>query len=215
MSRSSGLGFLFLSLLTSGCGGTTVSQIAGPEPVRCQIGLSSSTLDVPSAATQLSVAVSADRECAWTSRADATWLQPAPASGQGDGTVTISVAGNFVSSPRSGTVAVNDTVVRVNQAAAPGPPPPPPVGPCTYRLDPASRGINENGGSRTVRVITDANCPWVAATTVSWITVAPPTNGTGSATITYTVARNTSDDDRIGVVTVAGQTHLIRQDGDD
>ena len=214
MWRSGGIAFLFLGLLITGCGGTSVSQIAGPEPVRCQIGLSSAALTAPSTASQLSVAVSADRECAWTSRSDATWLQATPASGQGEGALTVSVAANPQTVARAANVAVNDAVLRVTQVPAPGPPQPPPT-PCTYRLEPTSRAINENGGSRTVRVVTEAHCPWVAATGATWLVLTPPTSGTGTTTITYTVTRNTAEDDRIGVITIAGQTHVVRQDGDD
>ena len=46
------------------------------------------------------------------------------------------------------------------------------------------------------------------------MTLTSATSGTGPFTLNYTVARNTSDDDRDGVISVAGQTHLIRQDGD-
>ena len=73
---------------------------------------------------------------------------------------------NVALSPRTASVTVNDEVFLVAQAAATAPPQPPPA-PCTYGFDPPSRNINDNGGTRTVRIDTAAGCPWVAVSSVS------------------------------------------------
>jgi hypothetical protein len=205
---NNGWAILVLSLLAAGCGDTTVTQVTGPEQVRCQITLSSSAANVPAAASQLSVNVTAARDCGWSSASDASWVQVAPASGQGDGTVGLNVATNTQQAARATNVRVNDELFRVTQAAAAAPLPP-----CTYRLDPTSRNIGDNPATRTVRVETAAHCPWTATSSVGWITFESPTSGTGTATITYRVERNNGND-RFGIVTVAGLIHLVRQDGD-
>lgn len=205
----SGWAILALLVLAAGCGGTSVTQVTGPDQVRCQLTLSSSTATVPAAGSQLSVNVGAARDCGWSSVSEASWVQVTPASGQGDGTVGVNVASNTQQAARATNVRVNDEVFRVTQAAATAPLPP-----CTYRLDPSSRNIADNGGTRTVRVETAAHCAWTATSSVSWITFESPTSGTGTATITYRVASNGGSNDRFGIVTVAGLIHLVRQDGD-
>lgn len=214
MARLGSAVFALLSFVAvAGCGGTSVTQLTGPDQVRCQIGLAASSSSVPAAGAQLSVGIFADRECAWTSRSDATWVQVSATSGQGDGTLNVGVMANVATSSRTANVTINDTIFRVDQAAAVAPPGPPPA-PCVYTLSPASRNVNDNGGSRTVQINTGAACPWVAVSSVPWVILTSATSGTGPFTLTYTVTRNTADDDRTGVITVAGQSHLISQDGD-
>jgi hypothetical protein len=74
--------------------------------------------------------------------------------------------------------------------------------------------IGDNGGTRTVRVETGSGCPWTATTPDAWITVEAPTSGTGTATVTYRVARHTGSNDRTGRITIGGEIHLVRQDSD-
>lgn len=68
-----------------------------------------------------------------------------------------------------------------------------------------------NGGSGNVSLTVDPGCAW-NATADPWITP-NPLNGTGSATINYTVASNTGVA-RVGYITIAGQNYRIDQAGD-
>lgn len=205
-----------VTLTTAACGGTSVSQMTGPDPVRCDVTLSAASASVPAAGSQLNVEVQTARDCTWTARSQASWIQVSPTSGQGEATLALNVSANTAQDTRSGTVTVADQQYQVNQdaAAAPPPPPPPPPPPnCTYSLTPLSRTISENGGTRDVRVNTASACPWTATSSADWITVLDP-SGSGTATIRYRVDRNRSNDPRIGTITVAGQVHVVLQSGD-
>jgi hypothetical protein len=200
------------ALLAAACGETSVTQMTGPEPVRCELTLSAPSASVPAAGSQLNVGISTARDCTWSATSHATWIQAAPTAGQGDATLTLTVAANTAQSTRAGSVSVADQQYLVSQdAAAPPPPPPPPPPNCTYALTPVSRTLNANGGVRDVRVITSTGCPWVATPSVPWITIVGSASGTGGATIQYRVDSNRSGDVRIGAIAIAGTVHVVLQ----
>lgn len=200
---------LALAGVASGCGGTSVTQITAPDPVRCDISLAASSASVPASGTQLSVPVSAQRDCTWNAQSDASWVQVAPTSGQGDGALTVNVSANSGQDSRSGSVTIGDVVYQVVQAGNPAPPPH-----CAYLLLPPSRSVGDRGGNREVRVFAPSDCPWTAVPTVDWIHVLDGSSGTGSAIVRYSVDRNRSDDSRVGTIVIGGQDHTVRQDGD-
>lgn len=91
-------------------------------------------------------------------------------------------------------------------------PPTVPSPACAYQVTPTSLSFAANGGTATVRVQTTAACAWSAATTISWVTVAPP-SGIGSADVTITMAENTAAAERLAQASIAGETLSLRQDG--
>jgi pimeloyl-ACP methyl ester carboxylesterase len=83
---------------------------------------------------------------------------------------------------------------------------------CTYTLSPTSVTEAASGGKGTFTVTTAAGCAWSVASNASWLTFTPA-NGTGSATVTYTIAANTGGA-RVGSLTVAGiAVFSVMQDG--
>lgn len=50
--------------------------------------------------------------------------------------------------------------------------------------------FTDAGGTGTVDVFTGAGCDWVASTTAAWVTITSGSFGTGSGTISYSVAAN-------------------------
>lgn len=85
--------------------------------------------------------------------------------------------------------------------------------PCSYGVSPLSASLPVEGGSTTVTVTTTANCSWSSTSNATWLTITSGTSETGSGSTTIAVARNTSQDLRVGTVTVAGQTVQIGQAG--
>ena len=198
------------ALVFTACGGTSITELSGPSAVRCQISLGPTAANVPASGSQLSVAVVAARDCTWSSQSGVSWIQVTPAAGQGEANLAVTVSVNTATSARSGQISVNGQAFQVTQDAAAGPPPPP----CSYVLSPASRNVNDNGGTAVVQVTTGPTCSWTASSTVTWITIESATSGTGTTSILYRIARNQSNNDRVGSVVVAGRIHTVRQDGD-
>ena len=148
--------------------------------------------------------------CAWSVSGGASWATPAVSSGAGPGDVTYTVQANTATSARQTTITVNGQSHSVTQDAAP----PPPPQPCSFAIDSSSAQFSAVGGQGTVRVTTASTCTWSASSPVSWITLSSP-GGTGPGEVRYTVAPNSDDDEREATITIAGQSHRVRQEGDD
>ena len=130
--------------------------------------------------------------CEWTAASNVDWITVGPPTGQrGSGTINLTVLPNNSTAPRSGAVAVLGQSVTISQAG----------GTCSYSLSAVQPAIPAAGGSYSAQLITA--CMWTASSNVNWLTVNPPTSGTGSSAINYTVAANTtSADPRTGFISV-------------
>ncbi|HEY0427642.1 MAG TPA: FG-GAP-like repeat-containing protein [Pyrinomonadaceae bacterium] len=80
---------------------------------------------------------------------------------------------------------------------------------CTYTLTPGFAQIPSAGGTFTFDVTTQAGCQWTASALASYI--ATNSSGTGSGTVTNTVAQNGSGATRNGSIIVGGQFFVITQ----
>ncbi len=83
---------------------------------------------------------------------------------------------------------------------------------CSYTVSPTSQTFTSSAGTGTINVTADAGCDWTASSSAAWLTV---TSGRsyGSATLSYSVAANTSTSSRTGTLTVAGKSVSITQSG--
>ena len=82
---------------------------------------------------------------------------------------------------------------------------------CTFSLSSAAQRFGRNGGKGSLKTTaSSASCQWTAQSTVPWITL-PVTTFTGTATVSYTVAKNTTGAARTGTLTIAGQIFTVTQ----
>ncbi|HEV7892864.1 MAG TPA: M36 family metallopeptidase [Pyrinomonadaceae bacterium] len=86
-------------------------------------------------------------------------------------------------------------------------------GTCSFSISPTSASVAAAGGSGTVGVTTTAGCTWSAISNATFITVTGGSSGTGSGTVSYSVAANTATTSRTGTITIAGQTFTVTQAG--
>jgi Putative binding domain, N-terminal len=192
---------LALGTLCVACGGTTTEQLLGPTTARCQIGVGSPLPPIPASGSNVSLTVSAARDCPWTVESEAAWATVSPSSGQGDGVVAISVAANAQPSARSAAVLVNETRVSINQEPAP----------CRFELDRQSARVDAEGGRTAVRVSTIDGCAWRVTGSADWIRILThELMGSGSAEIEVT--RN-GGPERSTTLAVAGLSFGLTQDG--
>lgn len=117
------LGLALLALV--GCG-TEVSQLTGPDGLRCPTEITGAPASVPATASQTTAVVATERDCSWTATSSVPWLTVNPATGQGETTLTLSIAANGTSNSRSATLFVNGASVTLTQAAGSSQQPPPP-----------------------------------------------------------------------------------------
>jgi hypothetical protein len=149
-----------------------------------------------------SIAVTMAAGCAWTATTSDSWITIAsPAGGNGNGTVNFSVA-STTGPARTGTITIAGQVFTVNQ-----------TGSCAASINPANQSIGSGGGAgSSIAVTIGAGCNWTATTSDTWITIAPPAGGSGSGTVSFSVA-STAGPARTGTMTIAGQTFTVNQAG--
>jgi PKD repeat protein len=107
-----------------------------------------------------------------------------------------------VSDPTTNDVAVIGAQSIVPASAAPT---------CTFTVSPSSGSFSASGGSGSFTVTTGSGCSWAAISDSSWLTLTSATFGSGSATVSYSVAANLALTLRSGAIAVAGQTHTVTQ----
>ncbi|HEX3479764.1 MAG TPA: BACON domain-containing carbohydrate-binding protein [Kofleriaceae bacterium] len=167
----------------------------------CSYSISPSSASPAAAGGSASVAVTAASGCSWVATSNDSWITiTGGASGTGGGTVSYSVAQN-TSGARAGTMTIAGQTFTVTQAAG---------GSCTYSLSPTSSSPPAAGNSASVSVTAGAGCSWTATSNAAWITITAGSSGTGSGTVSYTVAQNTGGP-RSGTLTIAGQTFTVNQ----
>ena len=141
--------------------------------------------------------------CDWFVNNTNSWITiTANPSGNGSGTFGYTVASNPNATPRTGSFAVWDQGFTVLQNPAP----------CSYSLTPTSSSPGADPETNVVTVTAVGGCAWGVTNTNSWITIALPTNGVGSGTVTYITVANPAMIGRTGVVSIAGQNFTVRQD---
>ncbi|MFN0165697.1 MAG: BACON domain-containing protein [Bryobacteraceae bacterium] len=78
-------------------------------------------------------------------------------------------------------------------------------------LNPTSAEFAAAGGTGAVTVT--ASTSWTATRSDTWITITSGSSGTGSGTVAYSVAANTSNASRTGILTIGGVPFTITQGG--
>ena len=146
---------------------------------------------------------------AWTTSSNKTWCTVSPASGNGNGPLTVTYDENTTTSMRVATITINVTglapeMVTVTQSGAA----------LTLAVTPEEQEVTSSSGSVMFDVMTNTN--WVATSDASWCTVTPSGSGNGILTATYT--ENPSADEREAKITVTGNGVIeeevkVKQDG--
>jgi WD40 repeat protein len=139
--------------------------------------------------------------CGWTAQSNDSWITITKISrDNGGGGVTYSVAPSDTS--RTGTLTVAGQTVTVVQD----------INACRYTLSPTSQSIGSSGGLGNFSVTTTSDCPWMAKSNASWVTV---TGGTGPGTgiVDYSVIQNESGLSRTATIQVADKSFTIVQPG--
>lgn len=169
----------------------------------CAYTIAPASLNYNSAGGSGAVNVTAGSGCNWTSTTNDSWISiTSGSSGSGNGSVNYTVANNTTTTQRTGTITVAGQTHTVIQAGLQ----------CTYTIAPTALSYTAAAGTGTINVTAATGCAWTATTTDTWITITSGT-GTGTGTAGYSVSANTNTAQRLGSITVAGQTHTVVQNG--
>src|ERR1019366_669494 len=151
--------------------------------------------------SSVDVTVGGSNCAAWTATTSTTWITiKSAASNLGTGTVTYSVAANPYAYSRSGVITIAGQSFTVSQSGA-----------CTFSLNPTSVSLGSGASGGTVNVTASfQNCAWTAVSNVYWMTL-QSVSGSGSGSVSYSVAANTGVPARNGTLTIAGQVFTVNQ----
>ena len=199
LSRISTVFAILSGLVLTACNSSTTSNSAAPTTARCALTLSGTPPIVDSGGGSGTVALTIDRECAWSAKPEVDWISVSPASGQGESQVSFSVASNPQPVERKGAIVINERRLEVTQRAA-----------CAFTLSPAQGAAGADGARLQVTVTTAAGCAWQAVSQVPWITVSAGASGAGPGTVALDVSAS-GGDARTGDVLIAGIRFSVRQ----
>ena len=178
----------------------TISQ-AG---VSADYALSSRTATFPAAGGGRNVTLSAN--CLWRVQSDATWITIlSPENGSDPTTISYLVSENNGNAARSGSVKIYDgnSVLRETLSISQSSVPP------SHVLSSSNAVFASTGGNGSVDLA--ALAPWSVQTDVNWITGLTPVNGTGDATISYTVSENLDSSARNGRIKILDANSVVKQ----
>ena len=187
----------------SGPGGTGTSLASNQfqYSAACTTALSANTQSAGSNAGSGSVNVTSPAGCTWSASSSASWLTiTSGASYSGSASVAYSIAANTAQSARTGTMTIAGGTFTVTQAAQS----------CTTTLSANTQSAGSTAGSGSVNVTSPAGCTWSASSNASWLTL----NGasySGSASVGFNIAANTTPSARTGTMTIAGGTFSVTQ----
>jgi hypothetical protein len=183
------------------CSTSTQTSVSAPDSSRCQVTVNATTASFNASGGTGTVTVSTARDCPWNASTGVAWVSiNGSASGQGDGSVSYSVAPNVVTSPRSGALVVASIQVQLNQAGVP----------CQFALSQTDGRVGSAGGPLNVGVSTLSGCAWSATAIDPWISIVSGQSGSASGNVALSVAANAGKA-RTGSVTIAGQRFTVSQ----
>src|SRR4051812_35194678 len=181
------------------CGSTTTS-VTGPSGEKCEITVTNNTAELPASGGTGTLTVATSRDCTWSASTEAPWVSLTTTSGQGAASVSYSVLPNPNGTARRSRIVVAQHDVDVSQAPAP----------CRFDVSPSTVTIDAAEHQVAIALSGPNGCAWTARSDAPWIGRAAPADGTGSATVRFTVAANATDA-RTGTVVVANAAVRVNQ----
>ncbi len=184
-----------------------ISSVANPNALApCVYSIDASAIAIASITNGAQIAVPGPSpNCSWSFTSDVNWLTPRTSSearADAGQQVWVSVQNNQLATPRTGHIVIGDKTLTVTQN---------PAG-CTLQVQLTSDfSLYSDAVTQAIPFVTGDNCAWTATTGASWITIDGPHAGTGSATVSISVAENTTGSNRYDSVLIGGQSVLIFQ----
>ena len=178
----------------------------GTPPPTCTFTLSSTSQSFAASGGTGSVTVTTTTGCAWTAVSNDAWITiTSGATGSGSGPVNYSVANYTLTTQRTGTLTIAGQTFTVTQAgAAPA---------CSFSLSATTQSFTSSGGMGSVTVTTQTGCAWTALSNNAWITITSGASASDSGMVSYSVEASSLTTQRIGTMTIAGQTFTVTQAG--
>ncbi len=136
----------------------------------------------------------------WSASNTSSWLTENPASGTGNGTITVNIDQNLTSSQRKGVVTITGgsitRTVNITQSAAP----------VSLNVEPTVQSISYKSGSISFNIT--SNTIWNVGNNNNLVTV-DPDSGSNNKTLRVFYNENITTDQRIGIINISS-SEIIR-----
>jgi hypothetical protein len=202
VSRPIALVVVLTAWLMGGCTRAT-SSVVEPTSEKCQdqIAVTPPASAFGPSGGEGALAVSASRDCTWSARSDASWIElEGPSHGQGTATVPYQVDVNVTPVARRGAVMLATLRIEIAQDAAP----------CRYTIYRGNLEMPAAGGVLSVFVAAMPGCPWTARSAAPWIEIARGASGNGPGEVVFTATANPGAA-RSGSVAIEEQVLTVTQ----
>lgn len=186
--------------LVAGLAGNTLTIVQAA--AGCTFNFTGLPSSLPGSGGEADVSLQTGGACTWQAVALPEWLTVEPSQGTGARTLRLRYAPNSAGIQRNGFIEAGGQQLLVRQLPTSG---------CIVDVSPASASFSAAGGSGSAS-ISATGCPWFVSSSVSWITINSPANGSGNAQLSYTVAAN-SGTPRTGTILVSGVMFTVTQAG--
>jgi len=192
-----------VALLAAACGDSKTPVEPSPLP-SCSYAVTPASVQAPAAGQAISLHIDTTSGCAWTARAEASWIALSATSGSGAADIVVTVVANDSTAERTAGITIAERAVSVRQTGrAPAP--------CLYSLGSPSSTFGAEGGPGRLTVGTTAGCAWTATINVTWITMRVA-NGSGPGEILYDVLPYDGTAQREARFAVQEASFTVRQD---
>jgi hypothetical protein len=204
-SAVSGSGPWEWSCVGTGVGHTDASCEAKAAAATCDFTIAPMSSNFGSSGGVGSIGVFASAQiCPWTAVSNNSWLHIiSGSSGTGNGVSVYSVDSYSGSTVRTGTITIAGKIFTVTQD--------PPTA-CNFSINPTNKHFPSAGGSGNINAFSDPSCSWTAVSNDSWVHITYGKAGMGDGLTMYSVDANPSTSQRVGTITIAGQTFTVTQD---
>lgn len=156
------------------------SKAAGPEAQSYDIAVQSNTT--------------------WSVSDNREWISFSPPSGEGNGTVTVTLEANASEAQRSGTVSIGGQNHGVTQDGVV----------LFVTISPLQKSAT--AAAQNYEISVSSNTSWSVGEELEWAS-ADPLEGSGNGTVTITLLENTTLDGRSGTITIGTESHSLTQAG--
>ena len=137
--------------------------------------------------------------CTWALSSD-TWIVPDRKTGEGGGTVAVTINPNPDGAARSGAITIGQQRLELQQSG------------CSAAIADLPEDFGAAAANATARITTTAACQWTVATSAAWVRF-EPASGAGPSDLRVIVDSNPAADSRTATVSVNAQPMTIRQGG--
>ncbi|HKP11350.1 MAG TPA: BACON domain-containing carbohydrate-binding protein, partial [Blastocatellia bacterium] len=183
----------------------TINRLAQtPAPPACIYSLAASGRLAPPEGMDAALTLTTAGDCGWLAATSVGWISLTRTNGAGGGTLPFTVAPNTTGVPRTGLIHVGGQTFTVLQEGVTS-------GDCPIRVEPLYQSFLSSGGTGSFTVTVETRCAWQAVASASWITITSNSLGTGSGTVTYSVAANSTGKPRTGTISFGKTIFTVKQ----